>query len=146
MPTFEVSCLDYLYDVTSGDLSLKVFVEEMKTIRVIMMNRSNFSNSNKNTTIDEEMNKTGRMFVGKKFKWGFEDDPNKKRLSPDEEVAVFEEFKKNIGQTMENTAEGMFNDDGQISRYVSKLVNPPEKHLDGLIKEQLDWANKKSEK
>lgn len=145
MPMLLAKCLEAVYDVTQGDLVLKVFVEELKSIRVIVINKRDFFNSNTNSSIDEEMEKTGKLWVGKTFNWKFEDDPNTKTLNEIEEAEFAEKFKENIANTLQNTAAGMADDDAQMKRFTSKQVNKPDNHLDALIAEQLELARKRNE-
>lgn len=99
---------------------LNLWFFDLQEKRIVTWHRDDFVH-NGGLNSDYEMIRTVKMIKGKEFNLDFRDDPNRKMLSPQDELKYAELFKEKICTDLDKITEGLIDEQGQISRRLERM-------------------------
>ena len=70
------------------------------------------------------------------FKMSIEDDPNTKKMTPQEEIEYASMFKKSIGEELTKVCDGLVDETGKMKRRLGDLLDKGDIDIMKLIKEE----------
>ena len=119
-----VSCR---YDIGNEMFVLNIWFQEFAKERIIYWTKDDFLDSynyvgNRNIPV-EEMQKTARMLDGRWVNLQINDDPDMKKMSPEEEKEMEETFKSKIKDTMDAVSEGLNDPQRQIEKALERVLD-----------------------
>ena len=141
---YRVKILDARYDSGEDMFVLVVWFEDYGEQRIIHWTKDDFLDvygyvGDRNIPL-QEMNKTANLLRDRWVQLQIEDDPNRKEMTEEEEQKVADEFRKNIGQTLENVSEGLADPDRQLEVALKRVLDR-EKNFD-IIQKQIRGGGK----
>jgi len=144
---YRVKILDAKYDEHEEMFVVVAWFEDYGEQRVIHWSKDDFLNAhgyvgNRNIPL-VEMQKTATLLCNRWVQLQIEDDPNRQEMTEEEEQEVANEFRKNIGQTLENVSEGLMNPDRQLEVALKRVLDR-EKNFD-IIQKQILGDEKDAE-
>jgi hypothetical protein len=121
-----VKCLDAVYEPTSGDMVLNVYFERLDYNRIVVLNnyKSLFHYKKHGVDVpDEEMFKLAKLMKHKRFKMFIEDDPNKEKITPENQEKYIKMFREEISGHLDKVTEGLTDDKTILSMKIDRLIN-----------------------
>lgn len=140
-----VKCLDAVYEPSSGDMVLNVFFERLEYKRIVVLNnyKSLFHYKKHGIEVpDEEMVKLAKLMKNKRLKLYIEDDPNKEKITPENQEKYVKLFRDEITGTLEKVTEGLNDDKTILSMKIGKLLDKEKLNVNNMIKNEIHIRNK----
>jgi len=151
MSTYDVKCLEAKYDpelqkavlycvfLYSGERKIVIF--ERDDLAQLLQSAISRLGSARSTPV-EISDKDIYLFINclsnrkSSFKMSIEDDPNTKRMTPQEENEYASMFKKTIGEELTKVCDGLVDETGKMQRKLGDLLCKDNIDVIKLIKEE----------
>lgn len=135
MGKYQVKCNNAKYDMEHEVMVLNCWFYELNQPRIILFSKNDFCYKTPgNPPPNEEMIKTAKMFVDKKFNIIINDDPNTEKISYED---FYKKFSKEAEEHLEHVAKDLQDDEKQIMRKLGKLMDDGKLDMHKLIKTEL---------